>query len=150
MKQGLILGTVILLILVIMVWISPLISDQLVNEFNLNSKIIFSVIVFAGLILGWGFYSYQGRLDKNKKKEKGLGKKTFETINKVDSIGLRIRAGFYVVGSLIVLVFGVLLAIFLEGNRLIGIILIILSVLLFFLGRSYLKIAKPRSKGRYY
>lgn len=146
MYQGLWFGTILVILIILFMWISPLISEKLANEFTLNAKIYSTIIAIIALPLAWYFFNKQKKLDKNKQEPSGA----YKGLNVAHGIGFKAMAIRWAIGGVLSLILGIYFLISGGTYWWIGLIFLILALLLIILVRNLWKKGSSKIKGRYY
>ena len=145
--QGLWVGTIFLVLLIIAMWLIPAFS----NEVDLKTKkdITISIIIFVPL--GWIFFYYQKRKDEGKVKQGGnITEDYFETNNILSGYWLKFYSLKYSVIFVVFLLFGLYVLIFDRKYWWIGLMLVVIGALLPIAIRGLWNLGEQRQKGRLY
>lgn len=145
--QGLWVGTILLVLLLIAIWIIPIFS----NEFTLKKKLFWTISVVLTIPLGWIFFYYQKKKDEGKiKQEKKIVKGYIESKNVVSGYYLKFLSLKHILFSAVFLLFGIYALIFEKKYWWVGLILIVVAVLLPVAIKGLWKLGGQRQKRRFY
>jgi uncharacterized membrane protein YadS len=145
--QGLWVGTIFLVLLIIAMWTIPALS----NEVDLKTKKDMTIAIIICVPLGWIFFYYQKKKDEGKiKQEGGIADDYFETNNIISGYWLKFQSQKYALFFVVSLLFGIYVLIFQREYWWIGLMLIVIAILLPIAIRNLWKLGEQRQKGRFY